>query len=193
MNGVAHKKPISGSAASGTSDYRVRLQFVGKIWERVCGKECRDLSTFHYSREAYGPRIDLLPRPSTLPRSRFFSSFYLSLCDTWPERKKPSAISPSYQKAKWLGWKSVLVSYKSLNGSLKRSVSSIKFIRHNEMQKRENNVFNNCLCATDVQILFFNFLCFYFHESLPRIVRKRRKFFSLFTRRKNLPIVIFPP
>lgn len=63
MNGVAHKKPISGSAASRTSDYRVRLQFVEKIWERVCGKECRDLSTFHYSREAYGPRIDLLPSP----------------------------------------------------------------------------------------------------------------------------------
>lgn len=100
---------ITGSGCN--SSERFEKEYVGK---------CGDLSTFHYSREAYGPRIDLLPpRPFHL----FLLSllFLLSPCDTWPERKKSPATSLSYQKAKWLRWKSVL-SYKFLDGSLKRSI-----------------------------------------------------------------------
>jgi hypothetical protein len=50
---TGHKKPISRSAASRTSDYRIRLQFVGKIWEGACRKAPRDLSMLHYSRGGY--------------------------------------------------------------------------------------------------------------------------------------------
>lgn len=63
-----------------------------KRFEKKCVGKCRDLSMFHYSRGVYGPRIDLFLR---LPLS-VLTPFLLSLCDTWPERKKPFPTFLSY-------------------------------------------------------------------------------------------------
>lgn len=87
-----------------------------KRFEKECVGKCHDLSMFHYSRGIYGPRIDLFLR--LLPLA-VLTPFPLSLCDTWPERKKPSPTCLGYKKEKWLHWKSVSAPYKELDGLLR--------------------------------------------------------------------------
>lgn len=61
-------------------------------FEKECAGKRRDLSMFYYSRGVYGPRIDLFHPPPRFPAPRVFTPFaaiHFSLCDTWPERKKP--------------------------------------------------------------------------------------------------------
>lgn len=159
MNGVAHKKPISGSAASGTSDYRVRLQFVGKIWERVCGKECRDLSTFHYSQEAYGPRIDLL---------HLFSFSFLFLLLPFPLRyvtreKKAFRHIPKLSKSEVTRLK-ISPSILQILGRLTSAIyDPLNLFAVMKCRNGKITYSLNCPCATNMQICkFFIFYAFIF-------------------------------
>lgn len=143
MNDVGHKKPISGSAASRTSDYRVRLQFVGKIWERVCGKVPRSIDVPLFPR---GIRTSHRSRPSRPIRrasasSRSVLAAFLpstfSRRDTWPERKKTHPVRPrvppGYEKAS----DSVLKIGPSTLQTLGRVASAGLVYYHNRMQYHE--------------------------------------------------------
>lgn len=162
---------ITGSGCN--SSERFEKEYVGK---------CGDLSTFHYSREAYGPRIDLfslLPLPPLLALTSFppFSLRYVT------REKEALCHIPKLSKSEVTPLK---ISLNILNSRMAH-LSNLSFIiHHNETKKQNNNIFNN-VCVQLMYEYLFHFSCFCFHK-FPYIIGKK-KLFSLFTRQKS--IVIF--